>query len=118
MFHFFKKWNIFVLPASNSVEFLTGGRRYSHSRDKSELTFYCYILILINELTRKYLKIKQLKNSKKIIVIINRSIGIAGNGFFCHLDVRRYLIKAWPGPLISDLSQAANDSFMQLPQYQ
>ena len=38
------------------------------------------------------------------------SIGIAGKGVFCHLDVRRDLIEAWLRMPKSDLSQAQDDN--------
>ena len=46
------------------------------------LIFYCYLLIPLNELALKSLRINNLKNRKKFIVIINRSIQNAGKGVF------------------------------------
>src|ERR1022692_2288495 len=43
------------------------------------LIFYCYLLIPLNELALKRLKIKQLKNQKKIIDISGVSIQNTGN---------------------------------------
>jgi|ERR1017187_3266303 hypothetical protein len=53
------------------------------------LIFYCYLLIPLNELARNSMTINKIKNAKKFIVIINRSIGNAGKGVFCHLDEMR-----------------------------
>jgi hypothetical protein len=46
------------------------------------LIFYCYLLIPLNELAPNVLKINKLKNKKKFIVIINRSIQNARKGVF------------------------------------
>ena len=50
--------------------------------ERSGLIFYCYLLIPLNELARKVLKINKLKNENKFIVIFNRSIQNAGKGLF------------------------------------
>ena len=80
-------------------------RRFQHSG----LMFYCYLLIPLNELARNIMNINKLKIIKKIIDKTMVSIGIAGKGVFCHLDVRRDLIEAWLWKLKSDLSQAQDD---------
>src|ERR1017187_2307626 len=80
-------------------------RRFQHSG----LMFYCYLLIPLNELARNIMNINKLKIIKKIIDKTMVSIGIAGKGVFCHLDVRRDLIDAWLWKLKSDLSQAQDD---------
>ena len=81
-------------------------RRFQHSG----LMFYCYLLIPLNELARKALKINNLKNKKNFIVLSMVSIGNGQKGHICHLDVRRDLMETWSRSLKSDLSQAQDDN--------
>ena len=74
------------------------------------LIFYCYLLIPLNELARKALKINNLKNKKNFIVLSMVSIGNGQKGHICHLDVRRDLMETWSRSLKSDLSQAQDDN--------
>ena|ERR1022692_2813791 len=69
------------------------------------LIFYCYLLIPLNELAIKTMKINQLKIRKKIIDVSMVSMQNAGKGIFCHLDARRDLIEAWSRSLKSDFSE-------------
>ena len=58
------------------------GKSKNRRFQRPGLIFYCYLLIPLNELALKSLRINNLKNRKKFIVIINRSIQNAGKGVF------------------------------------
>jgi hypothetical protein len=64
------------------------------------LIFYCYLLIPLNELAINVLIINKIKNEKKIIDIINRSIQNAEMSVSCHIDGRRYLVESGLNALI------------------
>ena len=71
-------------------------RRFRHPG----LIFYCYLLIPLNELAINVLIINKIKNEKKIIDIINRSIQNAEMSVSCHIDGRRYLVESGLNALI------------------
>ena len=58
------------------------GKSKNRRFQRPGLIYYCYLLIPLNELARKVLKINKLKNENKFIVIFNRSIQNAGKGLF------------------------------------